>query len=219
MLAKEFNNYESDKNILIFASGVSNSKETSLEAFSREKNLLINTINKLENQKIVYFSTCSMYDTYFENNAYTKHKLEMENIIKSSCKNYIIFRLPQVLGLNNKYQLMGFLYEKIVSKQVFELYDIERNIIDIEDIKVIVNYILEHKLFKNRTINIANSKNIKVIDLVKKMEKIYNLKADYIIVKKDGEFNIDTSDIDLIIKEFNLFEDSYIEKRLRNYYG
>ncbi len=85
MLAKEFTNYTQDSNILIFASGVSNSNETSFEAFQREEKLLLESIEKEKGKKLIYFSTCSMYDKYFKNNAYTEHKLNMEK----KFKNYI----------------------------------------------------------------------------------------------------------------------------------
>lgn len=219
MVAREFNNYKFNDNIMIFASGVSNSNETSIEAFKREELLLNNTLKYLGNKKIVYFSTCSMYDNYFENNAYTKHKLNMENLITKASTNYIICRLPQVLGSNNKTQLMGFLYEQIKNNNLFSLYNIERNIIDISDIKVIVDYIVDNNLFKNKIINIANPFNIKVLDLVKKIELIYNLKAKYKIVEKLGQFDIDTSEIEFIIKELSLFDNNYIENRIRKYYG
>ena len=45
-------------NIIIFASGVSNSKEENLLEFDREKKLLLRIIYENFNKKIVYFSTC-----------------------------------------------------------------------------------------------------------------------------------------------------------------
>jgi len=219
MLANEFIEYKADDKILIFASGVSNSNEISIDSFKREELLLKNTIKSIGDKKIVYFSTCSVYDTYFDDNAYTRHKLEMENLITKMCTNYLICRLPQVLGSNNKSQLMGFLYENIKNNKLFNLYDIERNIIDITDVKKIVNYILKYDSFKNKIINIANPTNVKVLDIVKKIEQIYHFESNYKLIDKSGDFNIDTSEIKFIIKELNLFGKNYIEKRIRKYYG
>lgn len=219
MLAKEFIKYDKDEQTIIFASGVSNSNETSIKEFDREKNILVGTIKEFENKKIIYFSTCSMYDTYFGYNAYTQHKLNMEEIIRDLCHSYIIFRLPQVLGMNNKHQLIGFLQDKITNNKIFNLYDIERNIIDNSDIRKIVFYILKHNLFKDQIVNIANPNNIRVLELVRIFEQIYNVEAKYEIIDKPGNFRIDTSQIDLIIEELNLFEYNYIENRIRKYYG
>ena len=219
MLAQEFTQYKNDDSILIFAAGVSNSTECRESEFIREKKLLQNSIKNIENMKIIYFSTCSMYDEYFQKNAYTMHKLEMERLISCSNCSHTIFRLPQVLGSNNKHQLMGFLYEKIKNNQTFELYDIERNIIDSSDVKLLVTYILENKLFKNKIVNIANPLNIRVLDLVKKIELIYGYKAQYNTVKLDGEFIINTELILDILNKLNIFTENYLEKRIRKYYG
>lgn len=218
MLAKEFTNYIQDSNILIFASGVSNSNETSFEAFQREEKLLLDSIEKEKGKKLIYFSTCSMYDKYFKNNAYTEHKLNMEKKIQELSKNYMIFRLPQVLGLNNKYQLMGFLYQKIKNNEEFELFNIERNIIDIKDVKIIIDFIIKNNLFKNKIINVANKNNIKVIDLVKILEKLLGKQGNYKIIDKIGSFNIDINDIMPIIHKFELFKINYMNEKVTKYY-
>lgn len=219
MLAKEFVYYKGKQDVIIFASGVSNSRENNQAAFDREKKLLLETINNAEAEKIIYFSTCSMYDHYFENNAYTNHKLHMENILLENKKNFIIFRLPQVLGNNNQFQLMGFLYEKIKSKQLFDLYDVERNIIDIVDVRRVVDYILDHNCFNKNIINIANPCNIRVVELVKTIERLHNIRAHYNLIKKTGDFYIDTSDVAEIFSRLGLFSTGYIEDKLRQYYG
>ncbi|MEJ2498930.1 MAG: hypothetical protein P8Y46_06430 [Sulfurovaceae bacterium] len=45
MLAHEFSDYKDDNDIIIFASGVSNSGETRESEFEREKELLTKTID------------------------------------------------------------------------------------------------------------------------------------------------------------------------------
>ena len=82
LIAKAFLEYENDDNIIVFASGVSNSKEISREEFDREKLLLNDYLEKYgKNKHFIYFSTCSIDDTYFERSEYTKHKINMEKII------------------------------------------------------------------------------------------------------------------------------------------
>jgi nucleoside-diphosphate-sugar epimerase len=219
LIGGKFDIYKDDDAILIFASGVSNSNEISSVEFKREESLLIDSLNKFKNKKLIYFSTCSMNDTYSEIKPYTNHKLNMEDIIKKYSKNYIICRLPQVIGKNNKYQLMGYLHSTIKKNEKFNLYNIERNIIDVDDVKLVVMYIIKHSIFTNKIINIANPINTKVIDLVKKIENIYNYKAKYNVIQMDGELKIDISDIKPIIDELNLFEEKYIENKIRKYYG
>ena len=63
LLAKSFSKYKDDDQVIIFASGVSNSKEVNPEAFMREMDLLRSITNK--DALLVYFSTCSVYDWPF----------------------------------------------------------------------------------------------------------------------------------------------------------
>lgn len=219
LLAKAFLEYENDDNIIVFASGVSNSKEISRDEFNKEEKLLDFYLEKYgKNKHFVYFSTCSVYDTYFERSEYTKHKINMEKIIIEKAFNYNIFRLPQVLGKNNKNQLIGFFYESIKMEKSFELFDIERNIIDIKDVFTLVDKILKENIFKNQIINIANPKNIEVLDLVNILENIIDKKAKYSIVKKSGEFIIDIKNIESIISDLGIFEENYLENRIKKYY-
>ncbi len=211
MLAHEFSDYKDDNDIIIFASGVSNSSETRESEFKREKELLAKTIANISSEKIIYFSTCSMYDTYFDNSKYTKHKLHMESYIKKNVKNFIIVRLPQVMGrTNNKQQLMGFLYDKILNNEEFELFNVDRNIIDAQDVKKILKYSLTNHLFNRETINIANPKNINMITLVNYIENIFGKKAIYSITSLKGSFYIDIKKVSPIIKKLNLFSSTYM---------
>ncbi|WP_333850847.1 hypothetical protein [Epilithonimonas sp.] len=51
------------ENIIFFASGVSNSLETSPEEFLREENLIRKTFTENPDKLFIYFSTCSIYDS------------------------------------------------------------------------------------------------------------------------------------------------------------
>jgi nucleoside-diphosphate-sugar epimerase len=218
LMAKAFEDYANYDDIVLFASGVSNSKETLKSEFLREESLLKDIINKFgNNRRIIYFSTCSMYDTYSNISDYTKHKIRMESVIAERANKYNIFRLPQVLGKNNKNQLIGFLYEKIKNKKAFEVLNIERNIIDVEDVYLIASTVLKESK-KNEIINIANIKNDKVIDLVTTLEKICKEKGRYSIKNIEGDLDIDISQIKPLILEKKIFEKKYLINRIRKYY-
>ncbi len=64
MMARSFESYRGNSEILIFASGVSNSKDVDEDNFNREVLLLKDVINNNPEKAMVYFSTCSMYDHY-----------------------------------------------------------------------------------------------------------------------------------------------------------
>ena len=115
-------------------------------------------------------------------------------------------------------QLIGFLYEKIKKKKRFEVLNIERNIIDIQDVYLIVSAILEENE-KSEIINIANINNIKVVDLVNIIEKICKEKGRYSIRDMKGSLDIDISLIEPLILEKNIFEGDYLINRIERYYG
>ena len=81
MMAKVFELYQSSNEVLIFASGVSNSKAVGGDVFLREELLLKDTILKNPGKLLIYFSTCSVYDDSVNKTPYVIHKVKMENLI------------------------------------------------------------------------------------------------------------------------------------------
>ena len=76
MLAKAFGAFKDNPEVVIFASGVSNSKETNNDSFKREEKLLNKVISENNNSIIVYFSTCSVYDDSVNETNYVLHKIQ-----------------------------------------------------------------------------------------------------------------------------------------------
>ncbi|MBV5320169.1 MAG: NAD-dependent epimerase/dehydratase family protein [Sulfuricurvum sp.] len=221
MIANAFSFLEKDNSVLIFASGVSNSCETSSVAFGKEKKLLINAINKHLDKIIVYFSTCSIFDQGMQNSAYTNHKIKMENLIKSKSANYIIFRLPQVIGRGgNKSNLINYLYDRINSFVPISIWsDAYRDIIDIEDVVKIVMFTLKDKCIATE-INIGSNKPTKVLDIVNIIENLIDKKAIISIIEKESYANgFDISKMQQISKKINIdFNNNYTEKVIGKYY-
>ena len=139
--------------LVIYASGVSNSRTVNKNNFSREENKIISYKNKVKSKILVYISTCSFFDPSRKKTAYVKHKLNMENLIKKNFKKFIIVRFPEVVGFNkNKNNLINFLYQKINNNKKFKLRsNSKRNIIDIDDaVKLCLNFIKNIKNFKKK---------------------------------------------------------------------
>jgi nucleoside-diphosphate-sugar epimerase len=219
LIAKAFHeNYANNDDVLIFASGVSNSSNTDPKEFLREKTLLESHL--AEQKKIVYFSTCSSEDPSLGNNPYILHKLQMEELVKG-VDDYLIFRLPQLAGkTDNPNTLLNFLYRKIKSQERFDLYTrASKNIIDIDDVVKIATYVVDKNLKKNQIINIAFLKNCSVSQLVKYFEDIIGLKAIYNLVDKGEIYYIENDLANNISKELKIiFDDKYIENILKKYF-
>jgi nucleoside-diphosphate-sugar epimerase len=221
-MAKAFTALESNKKILIFASGVANSKETLLKEFEREIKLLNECIAKYSHLHFVYFSTCSVYDLEEQASPYVEHKLLVEEIIKQKCPAYNIFRISNVAAFTtNTTTIFSYLVNNIKNQTPFKLWSkAYRNILAIEDINKIVIYILKDKNFANQTINIANPKSYAVLYLVQEIEKFLQLSAHYELIDKGKLFAIDTTIVEPIFIKLGIyFDNNYIQKILKTHYS
>jgi len=80
LIASAFNsNLRNNEDVIIFASGVSNSREVRSDEFFRERKLLVDTLAL--GKYIAYFSTCSVDDPELLNTPYVAHKKEMEALV------------------------------------------------------------------------------------------------------------------------------------------
>jgi len=201
-----------NNNFIFFGSGVSNSLSTDTKEFTREKNLLLQTIKENNFKKIIYFSTCDVYDSSKQNSLYLKHKLNMEETIKLNCKDWIIFRVSQIIGHGgNKNNLLYKLCSNVFSEYSFVLYsNYERNLIDINVFKKII---LMYLVASNKVINIANPLNIKVSELIKLIEEITGKKATY-------EINTDKNTFDIPLDEsypYYIFNSNYYRDTINSF--
>src|ERR1035437_2149422 len=102
-------------NHVIFASGVSNSNETTHSMFQRETDLLL---AQDRNKTLVYFSTCSITDPTVSETSYVKHKIYIENLIKKEFQNYLIIRLPTLIGkTNNPHTFFNHIKNKVINNE------------------------------------------------------------------------------------------------------
>jgi hypothetical protein len=160
-------------NYIIFASGVSNSKETSDNEYNREKNLVLKTIKENKNLKIIYFSSILVDIT---KNKYFKNKLEIENIIKKNSDNYIIFRIPQIVGKNgNPKNLVNHIKNSIFNENEITIHsNVERSLLDIDDLVSIVDYCKDKTT--REILKISGIEKIKVFTLCELISNFINKK-------------------------------------------
>jgi nucleoside-diphosphate-sugar epimerase len=169
MIAKSFKNCNL-LNTCIFASGVADSTETDLSLYKKEFELLKKTINQYPQFKFIYFSTLSIFK--FEYNEYVKHKLFIENYIENNLDNYLILRLPNIVGQTvNSKQLLPFLFQKISSNSEIDIKNnTYRDLIDVEDLPKIVKFLIEKNIVGK--INISLNNKITVTDIINILKEI-----------------------------------------------
>lgn len=210
-----------EKNVCVFASGVSNSNCEILSEFNREKELLLNSLISFQDSLFLYFSTCSINSEEMSQSQYIRHKLHMESLVKTH-KNFLIVRLPQVAGItNNQNTLLNYLASKIQSNQPFELWvNAYRNIIDISDVVKIVVQMIEDENLRNRIVNVANPISHKIIDIVYELESLLASKSILKTVSKGEYISIDLSITEKYINLANIqFSDNYLNQVLKKYFS
>lgn len=221
MIANRFMTYKNDKDIIIFASGVSNSKETRQENYVREFELLKETIHNNKNKTIVYFSTCSIDDADLTMSPYVIHKKNLEKFIRENSQSYYIFRVSNLAGVsNNPYTLLNYFILNILREHPLTVWkNAYRNIIGIDDMFAIAHYFLQEKKEINTIINIANPQNYTVPYILKCIETHLNKKGIYNEIERGDDYKINTSTIEPVIKKLGIqFNDTYLSSLLKKYY-
>ena len=224
LIAKAFQgDFEDDDRYLIFASGVSNSGETNLAKFAREEDLLTKAIYQIQNKKLIYFSTCSLYDPDQQISAYVQHKLKMEGLVKL-CPSYLILRAPQVIGKSaNPFTLCNFLYSSILTQKSINLWrNARRHLIDIEDLRDLARFFLLEENRHNEVINIAVVESVSPLELIQLFENILGKSAVYTLTNKGNSFEFDFQDCLIALKRLGRplpTRDEYLETTIKKYYG
>ncbi|MCC6410438.1 MAG: NAD-dependent epimerase/dehydratase family protein [Saprospiraceae bacterium] len=169
MMAKRFSAFDQRDDVIIFASGVSNSKEKDTNAYDREINLLNNTISRMRtDQLFVYFSTTSIYDPSVNDSMYILHKHHVEHFIREQCRRFMIFRVSNVVGPgSNPRTVFSFFVNAIQNEIPFEVWQYsERNLIDIDDVYNLVCHFIGLKEVENAMLNLAYPSNVSVPEMV-----------------------------------------------------
>jgi nucleoside-diphosphate-sugar epimerase len=218
---KKYNSFLKKKKLIIYVAGVSNSNEKNLKNLKRDINKLYQFIKNNKKNKIIYISSCSIFDPNRKKSLYLRNKLKIEKLIKKNCNDYIIIRLPEIVGKNkNKYTLTNYFYNKINNSLPFTLYiNSKRNILDVDDAVKLIFHFLKKKT-KLKYLNIANIKFINPKKIIEIMEQIVNKKAKYIISKKkliNWSINNNVNS-DLLKKTKIKIGKDYLNKILSKYY-
>jgi len=107
--------------IIFFASGVSNSSETTESEFKRELDL----ISKQDKSKcIFYFSSIAIDNNEkYEISKYLQHKKQMEDYIKDNFQNYNIIRIGNIMWGSNPNTFLNYLKNKIKNNESVYISD------------------------------------------------------------------------------------------------
>lgn len=215
MLAKEIEmNGKSDG--AFFASGVSNSICVDLSEFNREISLLKNFINAQKGNKLIYFSSFSVLT---DKSSYADHKRNIENLIKQSCDNYLIVRLPQVVGITKNNTLVNFFVKNILEdKKVIIQRNATRRLIGVKDVIRIIDLLITKFTVEPKTINIGPKSIMSVKEIVDIISFEMGKEPVYELVDNGSPQNVKLDEIMSIIpKTDKLRNEDYQLNLLKEY--
>ncbi|SEM57413.1 hypothetical protein SAMN05421856_104264 [Chryseobacterium taichungense] len=215
MLANALRKYDRD-DVVFFASGVSNSQETNRSEFERELSLLYSTSDQYKDKKLIYFSTCSMYDNSKSDSLYVQHKINIEHIISEVYKDFLIFRIGNAVGKGgNPNTLINFLKSAIETNKKITLHkNAGRILVSVDDIAEFVSNALMQ--FKNQHIDFAYPYQYKPLEIVSGMENYLGRKANYEIIDEGALYEME---FDRIIKDYfrDISPSEYLDKIFKSH--
>jgi len=110
-----------------FVSGVSNSQEVRESEYQREKDLLL---EQDRDKRLVYVSSLSIF---YNDNRYTQHKREMEELIKEEFPQHTILRLGNITWGDNPNTLINHFRKQVEDGDLIEIRDTYRYVADEEE--------------------------------------------------------------------------------------
>lgn len=142
---------------LFFARGVSNSQETRESEYQREKDILL---QQPKDNRLVYFGSLSVF---YNDTRYTKHKLEMESLVKTEFPRWCITRIGTITWGDNPNTIINTLKGHVARQEPLEIKDVYRYVIEKDEFLHWVSLVPDF----NVEMNIPGTR-MKVREIVKK---------------------------------------------------
>ena len=122
--------------VIFFASGVSKSTETDINAYKREIDLLY---QQDKNKCLFYFSSITVDDESKASNLYIIHKKNMESLVINNFINYNIIRIGNITWGTNPNTFINYIKNKIKKGEPFELKNEYKYLIDKEQLLLLTD--------------------------------------------------------------------------------
>ncbi len=223
MIARRFRAYAERNDVVLFASGVSNSKETRPEPYARERRLVDDTLRQSSGCLFVYFSTASIADPTEQGSPYVMHKTAIEETIKEKASAYLIIRASNVVGgPGNPHTILNFFVDRIRRQESFSIWQhAVRNVIDIDDLYQRVSECIADASTWNQTLVVANPYSVSPLVMVQAIERHTGQKARYALLDKGVPFTLsaEATDRQLPSVDADWQPERYITRLLQKYYA
>jgi hypothetical protein len=194
-------------NAAVFAAGVSNSGEIDSSEYRREQDAIKTFIDVHYNRKIIYFSS---YIAKNGTSPYAEHKRQIESIIQKTTNDFLVLRLPQVVGrATNKTLISYFVDAAKAGKQIAVQRNAFRSLVDVVDVGRILSLFTEKNVTRE-VIAVGPLKPLSALDIVRNIESILQLEIDIALVDGGERQSEDLSRaLELLKSNDPLFDDAY----------
>ena len=223
MIARRFRAYADRSDVVLFASGVSNSKETRPEPYARERQLVKDTLEKAPGCLFVYFSTASIADPTEQGSPYVMHKMAIEDLIKEEASAHLIIRASNVVGgPGNPHTILNFFVDRIRRQESFSIWKhAVRNVIDIDDLYQLVDGYVADPATWNQTLIVANPYSVSPLVIVQAIERHTGQKAAYELLDKGVPFTLPAEATSKLLPNNgdDWQPEQYITRLLKKYYA
>lgn len=189
LIANSFKRHlKGDENLVVFASGVSNSSENDDQEYEREKKLLEHTISKYETKHLIYFSTISIFDPSLGNRKYINFKKQIE-IYLSKFNNCTVIRASNIIGKggNPKTMINYFIQSLKENSKVMLWKNAERNILGVDDLALVTIQLLK----KDRTqkcINMIYPISFNPCYIFSEIQNYFNLQGKFEMIEAGKKY-------------------------------
>lgn len=207
LISRAFDDYFGSEYYLIFASGVSDSNENRDSEYQREFDLIKSNLSN--KSKFIYFSTINTGDR-----KYFLHKRNMEKYIIENSNNYLIFRLPNIVGHGgNQNNLFNYLNKKIMNEEIIKVQNVYRSLVDVHDMKNICKYCF---FLKNKILEISGIETIKVSEIVEVMSYELNKKPEVELIEgKLEQITKNSSEVEEALNFLRIERKDYTKKLIK----
>lgn len=212
--------YATAPEVLVFASGVSNSTETDPAAFARERALLEQALRAAP-ARLVYFSTCSVEDPDRRDTPYVAHKRAIETLLLQRAGS-LVLRLPQAVGRSdNPHTLTNHLYRAVRDGLPLKLWTrARRNLVDVDDIATLTAHFIAARGAEPAVLDIASPNMIAVTELVRLFERLLDRQAVVTLEDRGDSPRIAAQQAwDVAARLGISFDAGYEARVLEKYYG
>lgn len=205
-----------DEDLVLIASGVSNSSEVCLSAFQRERQVIERCLNEGDFKTVFFISSCSVRQK--NTTPYVRHKLAMEELVMNSGIDYYIFRLPQVVGQARNNTLVSYFLDSILSGVPIRLnISAKRYLIAVSDVVRVADMVYKTSSKKNIIIDVAPKFSISALDIYSEIMKIVGVNSiNVTLITAQDFYAVDTSLLEsIILPGDDLFNEDYSYAVLR----